>query len=539
MKLRVAPTPCIRRTCRSALLLLCDFAFRFPKKCHTFDPNKEKSFFCRKMTTESLQPQEAAPKNTNSKTDTATDADAALFKDANLSEATLKALEDMQFSRMTDVQARAIPPLLAGKDVLGAARTGSGKTLAFLLPAIEFLTRTRFKPRNGTGVIVISPTRELALQIFGVAKELCKYHHLTHGILMGGANRKAEAEKLEKGVCLVVATPGRLLDHLQSTKGFVFKNLKMLIIDEADRILEAGFEDEMRAIIGILPRDRQTALFSATQTTKVEDLARVSLKSAPVFISVHATQAAATNDALEQGYVVCPSDRRFVLLFTFLKKYQQKKVVVFFSSCLSVKFHAELFNYVDIRVFELHGKLKQNKRTSTFFEFCAAERGILFCTDVAARGLDIPAVDWIVQYDPTDDPREYIHRVGRTARAGKAGKALLFLLPSELGFLRYLKQARVPLNEFAFPPATKLADVQAQLTKLIGANYYLHSAAKEAYRSYLLAYASHALKAIFNVELLDLAAVAAAFGFTTPPAVNLGVAFARDSQAAKRKKSSA
>jgi ATP-dependent RNA helicase DDX18/HAS1 len=160
----------------------------------------------------------------------------------------------MGFTQMTEVQARSIAPALTGRDILGAAKTGSGKTLAFLIPAIELLSRAKFKPRNGTGAIVISPTRELALQIFGVAKELLKYHHQTFGIVMGGANRKAEAEKLQKGVNLIIATPGRLLDHLQNTKGFLFKNLKALIIDEADRILEIGFEEEMNQIVKLLPK---------------------------------------------------------------------------------------------------------------------------------------------------------------------------------------------------------------------------------------------------------------------------------------------
>ncbi|GMG39173.1 unnamed protein product [[Candida] boidinii] len=170
---------------------------------------------------------------------------------------------------MTEVQARTIPPLLAGKDVLGAAKTGSGKTLAFLIPAIEILYSLKYKPRNGTGAIVITPTRELALQIFGVARELMANHSQTLAIVIGGANRRAEAEKLAKGVNLLIATPGRLLDHLQNTKGFIFKNLKTLIIDEADRILEIGFEEEMKQIVKILPNEkRQTMLFSATQTTK-------------------------------------------------------------------------------------------------------------------------------------------------------------------------------------------------------------------------------------------------------------------------------
>ncbi|KAG1207308.1 hypothetical protein G6F35_011033 [Rhizopus arrhizus] len=340
------------------------------------------------------------------------------FESLDCCDRTKNAIKDLAFEKMTEVQARTIPPLMAGRDVLGAAKTGSGKTLAFLIPAVEMLYRLKFKPRNGTGAIIVSPTRELALQIFGVAKELLKYHQMTFGIVIGGANRKAEADKLVKGVNLIVATPGRLLDHLQNTRGFVYKNLKALIIDEADRILEIGFEEEMRQIIKILPSERQTMLFSATQTTKVQDLARISLKKGPLYINVHENRDTSTADGLEQGYVVCDSDRRFLLLFTFLRKNLKKKVIVFFSSCNSVKYHAELLNYIDVPVLALHGKQKQQKRTNTFFEYCNAERGILLCTDVAARGLDIPAVDWIIQFDPPDDPRDYIHRVGRTARAG-------------------------------------------------------------------------------------------------------------------------
>ncbi|ANB13945.1 ATP-dependent RNA helicase HAS1 [Sugiyamaella lignohabitans] len=451
--------------------------------------------------------------------------DPTLFSELKLSENTAKAITEMGFKKMTSVQARAIPPLLAGRDVLGAAKTGSGKTLAFLIPAIELLYSLKFKPRNGTGVIIISPTRELALQIFGVARELMAHHTQTLGIVIGGANRRAEAEKLVKGVNLIVATPGRLLDHLQNTKGFVFKNLKALVIDEADRILEIGFEDEMKQIIKILPQrdDRQSMLFSATQTTKVEDLARISLRPGPLYINVDSEKETSTADGLEQGYVVCDSDKRFLLLFSFLRRNKNKKVIVFLSSCNCVKFYGELLNYIDLPVLDLHGKQKQQKRTNTFFEFCNAKQGILICTDVAARGLDIPAVDWIIQFDPPDDPRDYIHRVGRTARGTQGkGKSLMFLTPSELGFLRYLKAAKVPLNEYEFP-ASKIANVQGQLEKLVSSNYWLNQSAKDGYRAYLQAYSSHHLKTVYQIDKLDLVKVAKSFGFNIPPKVNITI----------------
>ena len=453
------------------------------------------------------------------------------FDALELSKPTMAGIAEMGHTVMTEVQARTIPPLLAGRDVLGAARTGSGKTLAFLIPAVELLYHARFIPRNGTGVMVLTPTRELALQIYGITQQLMTKHSQTHGLIIGGANRRTEAERLVKGVNLLVATPGRLLDHMQNTKGFAFGSLKVFVMDEADRMLDIGFEEEMRTIVKMIPKDRQTMLFSATQTTKVEDLARLSLKS-PTYIGVDDARAVSTATGVEQGYCVVPSEKRFLLLFTFLKKNLNKKVMVFFSSCNSVKYHAELLNYIDIPVSDIHGKQKQQRRTTTFFEFCKADRGILLCTDVAARGLDIPAVDWIIQFDPPDDPKEYIHRVGRTARgANGQGRALLFLIPEELAFLKYLKAAKVPLNEYEFPQK-KIANVQSQLEKLVEKNYYLHQSARDAYRAYILAYNSHTLKDVYNVHELNLGAVALSFGFHRPPKVQLNL----DSKAANGRK---
>ncbi|CAM9276386.1 unnamed protein product [Sphacelaria rigidula] len=445
------------------------------------------------------------------------------FDNLPLSDNMRTALRTLKFTMQTKIQAQAIPPLLAGEDLVGAAKTGSGKTLAFLLPVLELLHKVKWSHRNGTACIIISPTRELSLQTYGVLRDVVEAGNMkqTHGLLIGGANRRAEAERLVKGVNILVVTPGRLLDHLQNTKGFLFRNMQMLVIDEADRILEQGFEEEMHQIIKLLPKERQTMLFSATQTKKVEDLARLSIKNKPAYVGVDDSEQESTVDGLEQGYVVCPSEKRFLLLFTFLKKNRHKKIMVFFSSCNSVKFHSELLNYIDVPVMDIHGKQKQQKRTTSFFQFCRQDTGVLLCTDVAARGLDIPSVDWIIQYDPPDQTAEYIHRVGRTARGQSGqGRALLFLLPEEVGFLRYLRAAKARLNEYEFP-VKKVANVQAQLARLIEKNYYLNKSAREAYRSYLLAYSSHSLKNIYDVHELDLQAVARAFGFAVPPRVDL------------------
>jgi len=443
---------------------------------------------------------------------------------------TLKAIKEMGYTHMTEIQAQSIPPLLEGRDILAAARTGSGKTLGFLIPAIELIYKLKFMPRNGTGVMILSPTRELAMQTFGVLRELIQFHSHTFGLIMGGADRKTEAAKLSKGVNILVATPGRLLDHMQNCPDFLYKNVQCLVIDEADRILDIGFEEEMKQIIRLLPKKRQTMMFSATQTRKTEDLARISLKGEPLYVGVDDKESEATSSALEQGFVVSPADKRFLLLFTFLKKNRKKKVMVFLSSCMSVKFYYELLNYVDLPCTCIHGKQKQSKRTETFFKFCNATEGTLLCTDVAARGLDIPLVDWIVQYDPPDDPKEYIHRVGRTARGeGGTGHALLILRPEELGFLRYLKQAKVPLNEYEFG-WNKIANIQPQLEKLIEKNYFLNKSALLAYKSYVAAYAAHSLKSVFDINALDLKAAAKAFGFTVPPRVDLRVSASKKSR---------
>ena len=253
------------------------------------------------------------------------------FDSLPISEQIKGALSTMGFTMMTEIQAKSIPECLAGSDLVGAAKTGSGKTLAFLVPIVELLNRIQFTRKQGTGAIIISPTRELSLQIYGVLRDLLEYAHFpqTHGLIMGGANRKAEAEKLIKGVNIIVATPGRLHDHLANTVGFNYQRLQMLVIDEADRILDQGFEEDMHQIIKLLPSEnRQTILFSATQTRKVEDLARLSMKPNPVYTGVHDDAVVATVEGLQQGYVICPPEKRFMLLYSFLKKNRNKKIMV-------------------------------------------------------------------------------------------------------------------------------------------------------------------------------------------------------------------
>ena len=431
---------------------------------------------------------------------------------------------EFKFQRLTDIQSLCIPEALKGRDLLAEAKTGAGKTLAFLIPIVEILSRAKFKPENGTGAIIIGPTRELCQQIEGVLLRLLKFFNgsITFLCCIGGVNRKTEGYKLESGQQIVVSTPGRLLDHLTLTKEWHTANMLVLAVDEADRVLDNGFEEDIRQIVKLLPSRRQTFLFSATQTTRVEQLARVSFNHRPTFISVKRKDDTATVETLDQGYVICPSEERFLLLYHFIKKNLKKKVIVFFSSRNSVSYHAELLNYIDIPCIAFHGRQKQHQRSATYMQFCNAEHGILLTTDVAARGLDIPRVDWIVQFDPPDEPTKYIHRVGRTARAGLCGNALMFLLPSEKLFLKYLFQdANLSVSEFEFDRSKLHSGVQTQLEKLVAGNYYLKQSARQAYEGYLLSYSSCQLKNVFDVQQLDLAAVARGFGLSEPPPIKV------------------
>ena len=401
------------------------------------------------------------------------------FSSLKLSEKTIECLEESNYVTATEIQAKSIPHAMLGHDICGKARTGSGKSLAFLIPAVEMLSRINFKQSSGTGVLVLTPTRELAIQLQNVAKDLCRAHNKTCAAIIGGGNRAEEAKKLQKGVQLLIATPGRLCDHFTHTKGFVFHNISMLIIDEADQILKVGFEEELKRILAVIPQERQTLLFSATLNNKIKEM--IVLQN-PVEVSAGKTETVST---LDQGYVMCSPENKFRLLYTFLQKHKTKKIMVFFSSCNAVKFYSNFLRFVDLDVMDIHGNQKQQKRTTTYYTFCNADSGILLCTDVAQRGLDIPDVDWIVQYDAPNNVEEYIHRVGRTARgANKSGKALLVMMKTEIGFIRALKQFNLKVDQYAFPEE-KLANVTEQFITIIEKNFFLKKSAEEAYKAYL------------------------------------------------------
>lgn len=433
-----------------------------------------------------------------------------------VSDQLLENLKLMGLSKPTPIQAESLPYILLAKDIIGTAKTGSGKTLAFLIPVIERLIQLRFSSKHGTGCIILTPTRELALQIHQVLKKLLVNINLTYSLIVGGEKKAKDLLVLKKGINIVVSTPGRLLDHLQNTKCFNMNNLKCLVVDEADKLLEAGFEKHITGIVKLLPRNRQTLLFSATLDRNVKNLARLALREDPVVISTR-DQSQSTVTGLKQGYYIAPVEQKLSWLYKMLRKSKKLKVMVFFSSCKSVDFHYEFFrNHCKASVLSIHGRQSQARRKEAYQNFVEATSGALFCTDVAARGLDIPSVDWIVQYDPPTDPKEYIHRVGRTARGQyNTGNAVILLRPEEEEFISFLKTEKVYLDKYSFENPSD--DVQRMLEDLILKNGVMKLLARKAYLSFLRCYKGHPLKKIFNINTLDINLAAKAFGFLETP----------------------
>jgi len=407
-----------------------------------------------------------------------------LFSGLPLTKQTANGLDKAHFKTLTDIQRKALPLALKGRDVLGAAKTGSGKTLAFLIPVLDVLYRRKWTSLDGVGALIISPTRELATQIFEVLRKIGGEHLFSAGLVIGGKKLKEEQEALHR-MNIVVCTPGRMLQHMDQTFGLSFENLQLLVLDEADRILDMGFRRDLDAIIENLPKERQTLLFSATQTKNVSDLARLSLKD-PEYVAVHEAAVAATPAKLEQFYMVVPLPEKLDVLFSFLRNHLTLKIIVFLSSCKQVRFVYESFRqlHIGIPLLHLHGKQKQTARADITAKFSASKNSCLFATDVIARGLDFPAVDWVVQLDAPEDADTYIHRVGRTARFEKAGRALLFLCPSEeTGIVKRLEAKKVPITRVN-PKASKKKDIKIQLQNLCFKDPELKYLGQKAFVSY-------------------------------------------------------
>ncbi|KAG5928920.1 ATP-dependent RNA helicase dbp4 [Claviceps africana] len=441
------------------------------------------------------------------------------FTDLPLSQPTASGLKASHFQTLTEVQQQAIPLALKDNDILGAAKTGSGKTLAFLIPVLEKLYRAQWTEYDGLGALIISPTRELAVQIFEVLRKIGRCHVFSAGLVIGGKNLKEEAERLSR-MNILVCTPGRMLQHLDQTAGFDANNLQILVLDEADRIMDMGFQSAVDALVEHLPKSRQTLMFSATQSKKVSDLARLSLHE-PQYVSVHEAAVSATPTNLQQHYIVTPLPEKLDTLYGFIKSNLKSKIIVFLSSGKQVRFVYESFRHLQpgIPLLHLHGRQKQVARLEITSRFTAAKQSCLFATDVVARGIDFPAVDWVIQADCPEDVDTYIHRVGRTARYESNGRAVLFLDPSEeAGMLKRLEQKKIPIQKVNVKEKKKKS-VRNDLQNMCFQNPDLKYLGQKAFISYTRSIHLHKDKDIFNLKKLDLDAFAAAMGLPGTPQI--------------------
>ncbi|KAK2053455.1 DEAD/DEAH box helicase [Colletotrichum caudatum] len=440
------------------------------------------------------------------------------FSDLPLCEATRTGLDKSHFETLTDIQSRALPLALKGSDILGAAKTGSGKTLAFVIPVLEKLYRARWTEYDGLGALIISPTRELAAQIFEVLRKVGRNHSFSAGLVIGGKSLKEEAERLSK-MNILVCTPGRMLQHLDQTAGFDVDNLQILVLDEADRIMDMGFQSAVDALVEHLPATRQTLLFSATQSKKISDLARLSLRD-PEYVSVHEES---TPKNLQQHYITTPLHEKLDTLYGFIKANLRSKIIVFFSSGKQVRFAYESMRHLQpgIPLLHLLGKQKQLQRMEITKRFADANHSCLFATDVVARGVDFPAVDWVVQVDCPEDADTYIHRVGRTARYERDGKAVLFLDPSEeAGMLRRLEAKKVPIQKITVKESKKKS-IKDQLQSMCFQNPDLKYLGQKAFISYVRSVHLQRDKEVFRFDELDLDAYAASLGLPGAPQIKL------------------
>ncbi|KAG4443196.1 ATP-dependent RNA helicase dbp4 [Cadophora sp. M221] len=441
------------------------------------------------------------------------------FSDLPLSQLTASGLEASHFKTLTDIQSKAVPLALKGKDILGAAKTGSGKTLAFLLPVLENLYRQKWTELDGLGALIISPTRELATQIFQVLRKIGRNHSFSAGLIIGGRSLQEERERLGR-MNILVCTPGRMLQHMDQTADFDVSNLQMLVLDEADRIMDMGFQASVDAIVEHLPKQRQTMLFSATQTKKVSDLARLSLRD-PEYVAVHEAASSATPTTLQQYVVITPLVDKLNTLFSFIRNNLKAKIIVFLSSGKQVRFVYESFRHMQpgIPLLHLHGRQKQSARLDITSKFSSSKNSCIFATDVVARGLDFPAVDWVIQLDCPEDADTYIHRVGRTARYERAGKAVLFLDPSEEeGMLKRLEQKKVPIQKTK--PRQKLQQsIRNQLQDMCFKYPELKYLGQKAFTSYAKSVYLQKDKEVFKINEYDLEGFANSMGLPGAPKI--------------------
>ncbi|KAK5648702.1 hypothetical protein RI129_003594 [Pyrocoelia pectoralis] len=396
------------------------------------------------------------------------------FYQMNLSRPLMKAITQMKFIHPTPIQAATIPVALLGRDVYGCAATGTGKTAAYMLPTLE---RLLFRPKNEvatTRVLVLVPTRELGAQVYQVVRQLCQFTNIQIGLAVGGLDLKAQENVLRKNPDIVVATPGRLIDHLQSTPSFNLASIEILVLDEADRMLDEHFAEQMKEIIKQCSYTRQTMLFSATMTEEVRDLVNISLKN-PARIFVDSNKNVAFN--LRQEFIRIRSnneiDREAILAALVCRTFRDHCMIFVQTKKQAHRIHI-LLGLLGVKIAELHGNLTQPQRLDALQRFKDEVVDIIVATDVAARGLDIIGVKTVINFVMPMTLEHYIHRVGRTARAGRGGVSVSLAGESERKIVKQIvKNAKHPVksrviaNNILEKYKTKLESLEPKMQKIL------------------------------------------------------------------------
>ncbi|MEG1621849.1 MAG: DEAD/DEAH box helicase [Alistipes sp.] len=359
------------------------------------------------------------------------------FKELNIVEPILKALIDKKYEIPTPIQAKAIPAALLGRDVLGTAQTGTGKTAAFAIPIIQQLS-TRTKEANGRTIkaLIITPTRELAIQIEESFADYAKYTDLRHCVIFGGVKQKAQTDRLRSGVDILIATPGRLLD-LINQRFVELSHVNFFVLDEADRMLDMGFIHDIRRLLPLLPKERQTMFFSATMPSEIATLSSSILHNPA---KVAADPVSSVVDTIDQSVYYVAKTERNGLLLRLLKRDDKKSVLVFSRTKHGADRISRTLCKAGIDCDAIHGNKSQAARQRALSDFKLGKSRVIVATDIAARGIDIVGLDLVINFDLPDVPETYVHRIGRTGRAGCLGAAVSFCTPDERPMLDEIRK---------------------------------------------------------------------------------------------------
>ncbi len=349
----------------------------------------------------------------------------------------LDALYDMHFDECTPIQELAIPPVLEGRDLLAVAQTGTGKTAAYLLPVIERLVNDNY-PQDNVNCVVMAPTRELAQQIDRQMQGFSYFMPVSSMAIYGGTDGhtyEQQRKGLKMGADVVIATPGRLLAHL--SMGYVdLSKVSFFILDEADRMLDMGFIDDIMQIVGHMPKERQTLLFSATMPPKIQQLAKQILNN-PEEVKIAVSKPA---DKIRQGAYVCYETQKLPILERLFKENPPRRVIIFSSSKQKVKELAKSLKRMKLKVGEMHSDLDQNEREEVMLDFKSGKINVVVATDIISRGIDIDNIETVINYDVPHEAEDYVHRIGRTARADRDGSAYTFISEKERGKFKTIEK---------------------------------------------------------------------------------------------------